>query len=450
MNIKKILAFIVSMAMLVPVATTIADTIYDDNIIVANAEDDIQYSGSCGENCTYSFDDTTGTLTISGTGDMEDYSYSSRSPWYSYKDDIKVVIIEDGVTSIGDCAFYFCVSLKSISIPDSVTSIGADTFEFCTSLKEVTIPTSITTIGSAAFNGCDSLTEVIIPNSVTEVGNGAFNSCVSLTEVTISNSVTEIEENVFNSCTSLTKVTIPDSVTKIYQNAFCNCKSLIEVIISNSVTEIDDNAFLGCTSLTAMTVDENNQNYASIDGVLFNKDITELIQYPAKRIGTSYSISDSVTSINICAFWYCTSLASVTIPSSVTSIAYGAFYNCTSLTSVTIPDSVTSIDGEAFFDCTSLKEVIIPDSVTSIGYHAFGYYSDDDGYNLSKVEGFTIYGVSGSAAETYALENDFTFIEITDDSSEDPYANCIFDVNQDGDVKTNDLLLLKKRLLGLI
>ena len=160
--------------------------------------------------------------------------------------------------------------------------------------------------------------------------------------------------------TGLTSVEISDSVTSIGRYAFWNCTHLTSVEIPNSVTSIGDHAFRNCSSLTDINVDSNNADYSSMDGVLFNKDKTELICYPIGKTNTSYTIPNSVTSIGDCAFRNCTSLTSVTIPDSVTSIGYFAFEGCTSLTSVTIPDSVTIIGSLAFSRCTSLTDLKIP------------------------------------------------------------------------------------------
>ena len=346
-------------------------------------------SGTTGD-CTWTLDGT--HLTISGNGAMENYSsWSNKHPW---PDTITSVTIEDGVTTIGDSAFDNCSSLESIIIPDSVITIGDSAFSDCTSLLSVVIPDSVTTIGSSAFWYCSSLEAVTIPNGVTNIGYRVFEKCSSLTSVTIPNGVTTIGESAFSNCTSLTSVTIPDSVTTIWDDAFRSCTSLVAMPIPNSVTTIGDWAFLNCTSLPSViipdsvitigneafnycaslmriTVAEENANYCDIDGVLFNKDATTLIQYPAGKTDTSYTIPDGVTTIEKYAFYGCGFLMSVTIPDSVTTIEERAFFDCTSLISVTIPDSVTAIESYTFYNCASLISVTIPDSVTTIGNSAF-------------------------------------------------------------------------------
>ena len=280
------------------------------------------------------------------------------------------VTIPNSVTSIGSYAFEYCTNLTSVTIPNNVTSIGTNAFNFCTSVTNVIIGTNVTSIGDYAFWYCTNLTSVTTGNSVTSIGFGAFYSCTRLASIAIPNNVTNIGGYAFNACWSLTSVTIPNSVTSIGYMAFSG-SSLTSVTIPASVTSIGDYAFDYCTSLTAMSVDTNNPTYSSVDGVLFDKNQATLIQYPASKTGSDYTIPDSVASIEYWAFSYCSNLTSVTLGTNVTSIGEGAFLYCTKLVSVMISDSVTDIGIEAFVDCTSLTSITIPDSVTSIGNWAF-------------------------------------------------------------------------------
>ena len=305
------------------------------------------------------FDD--GTVTITN------YNGSAE------KVDIPEMIDGKSVTEIGWSAFKDCESLKNVTIPDSVTSIGDSAFAWCKNLTIIIIPNSVTSIGGSAFRGCTSLKSIAIPNSVTDIGGGAFSGCTSLKSIAIPNSVTDIGGGAFSGCTSLTSVTIPNSVTEIVNGTFRGCTSLTSITIPNNVTSISGGAFENCTSLTAINVASENSNYVSVNGVLYNKDKTTIICYPAGKKDNNYKIPDSVTSIGSSAFYGCISLTSITIPDGVTSISNGAFSGCTSLTSITIPDSVTNIGGSAFRGCTSLTSITIPDSVTEIGDSAFVY-----------------------------------------------------------------------------
>jgi len=227
--------------------------------------------------------------------------------------------------------FYRFTGLTSATIPNSVTSIGENAFGGCNSLTSATIPESVTSIGDAAF-AYTSLTTVTIPNSVTSIGNWAFTQCVHLTSVTIPNSVTSIGYSAF-SYTDLTSVTIPSSVT--------------------SIGEV---AFNGCPRLTSIEVDESNPAYSSMDGILYDKEKTTLITFPAGKAVTSLIIPGSVTSIEHHAFYCCHGLTAITIPNSVTSIGDYAFYYC-GFTSITIPNSVTSIGENALGYCTDLTSI---------------------------------------------------------------------------------------------
>ena len=381
---------------------------------------DIVASGTCGaegdgSNLTWTLD-SEGVLTISGSGDMYDYDFSS-APWYGSSSRVKSAVIADGVTSIGDYAFCDCYNLASVSIPDSVTLIDNGAFSYCSSLTSVTIPDSVTSIGHGAFASCTSLTGIwvaegnshyandasgvlfnkdkttlvqcpgaisgsyAIPDSVTSIGSYAFSFCTSLTSVTIPDSVTSIGEWAFNYCRSLTSVTIPNSVTIIGDSAFSNCKSLTSVAIPDSVTSIGGSAFRGCSSLTSVAIpnsvtiigDDAFRGCSSLTSVTIPDSVTSIGDdaFSNCKSLTSVTIPDSVTSIGNFAFSYCESLTSVTIPDSVTSIGDNTFDGCTSLTSVTIPNSVTSIGKGAFSNCKSLTSVTIPDSVTRIGVGAF-------------------------------------------------------------------------------
>ena len=195
-----------------------------------------------------------GTLNISGTGAMKDYDYNNNpSPAYN-NSNVKKVVIEDSVTSIGDSAFRNCSSLTSITIPDSVTSIGDFTFYGCWDLTSITIPDSVTSIGSSAFYDCGSLTSITIPDSVTSIGNYAFKNCSSLTSITIPDSVTSIGNYAFKNCSSLTSITIPDGVTYIGYDMFAGCKSLTSITIPDSVTKIWPRAFSDCSSLKTISL----------------------------------------------------------------------------------------------------------------------------------------------------------------------------------------------------
>ena len=398
-------------------------------------------SGKCGDNLSFSLD-SNGRLTISGKGDMYNYSKSSSGehPWHDNYRDITEVVIENGVISIGKYSFEGCTNLTTVTIPDSVTSIGAYAFWGCRSLTSITIPDSVTSIRSFAFSYCSSLKSVTIPDSVTSIGSFAFRGCTSLTSVSIPDSVTSIGDYAFGECTSLTSVSIPDSVTSIGDNAFWECTRLTSVSIPDSVTSIGSSAFRGCTNLTFVTIPNGVtsirayafENCSSLKSVTIPDSVTSISNmafYNCTNL-TSVTIPDSVTSIGAYAFWGCRSLTSITIPDSVTSIGSSAFSGCTNLTFVTIPDGVTSIGDYAFSGCSSLTSVSIPDSVTSIGDYAFWGCTS-----------LTIICNAGSATEKYAKKNRIPYKE---------YKISLLpgDVNNDSSVNIADVVSLQNFLLG--
>ena len=297
-------------------------------------------------------------------------------------------IIPNGVTHIGDYAFYYDESLTSINIPNSVTNIGDCAFMYCKSLTNINIPNSVTNIGDKAFYCCKSLTNINIPDSVTNIGDEAFSWCESLTGINIPNSVVNMNGNPFcgwngnlhneskafvyerqvlfnKDKTTLVayrskekSYIIPNSVTNIGDEAFDCCVSLTSINIPDSVTNIGNKAFSSCASLTSINIPDSVTNIGN-----------EAFSFCASL--TSINIPDSVTNIGRRAFFWCISLTSINIPDSVTNIGNEAFGDCYKLTSINIPDSVTNIGDEAFSGCHSLTDIKIPNSVTNIGDKAF-------------------------------------------------------------------------------
>jgi len=207
------------------------------------------------------------------------------------------------VTSIDSFAFQSCPLLTSVTLPDSLTTIGSWAFSYCSSLTSVTIPDSLTTIEAGTFENCPALTPVTLPDNLTTIGNSAFKDCPALTSVTLPDSLTTIGVSAFEDCSALTSVTLPNNLTTIESSAFWKCSSLTSVTIPDSVASIGSMAFT-MPNLTDIEVSENNPNYASVDGVLFNKDKTELLCYPAGNSRTEYIVSANVTSIPYGAFTF--------------------------------------------------------------------------------------------------------------------------------------------------
>lgn len=357
---KRIASAILALCLLLPVLP-----------VEVKAADSPPTSGSCGDkdsNVTWRFSHD--TLTISGSGDMANYTWPDYGPWYSERDNIRTVVIEDGVTSIGKGAFSDHTSLTSITIPNSVTSIGKWAFYGCNGLTTVALPDSLNSIIDCAFMECRNLTSIVIPDSVTSIGNDAFYGCNGLTTVTLPNSLSSMGTRVFGECTSLTNITIPDKVTSIEVQTFENCKNLTSITIPNNVASIGSHAFMNCTSLTNVTL---SSNLASIEEYAF-KGCSSL---------SSVDIPDSVTSIGIHAFQECSNLTSISIPDGLTGISSHVFEDCGNLISVTIPNSVKGISMYAFNGCSNLKDVYYGGSQTE--WNRIQVLSENNGLTSAKI-----------------------------------------------------------------
>ncbi|MDR3457818.1 MAG: leucine-rich repeat domain-containing protein [Verrucomicrobiae bacterium] len=255
--------------------------------------------------------------------------------------------IPGSVTSIGAYAFSASTNLTEVTIPGSVSVIGNNAFAGCASLLNVTIPGSVNALGADVFGGCTSLTNATIGNGVGSIGYQTFEFCYKLTSVTIPGSITSIGDYAFWSCSSLTNLTIPDGVTSLGAEAFSSCTSLATITIPASVTSIGTLPFYICPGLMAINVEAQNPSYSSINGVLFDKSQSTLVEYPG-GLGGSYTVPDGVNVIDAFAFTYCDSVTSVTIPGSVTYIGSFAFSPCDSLTAVYFQGDSPEVDATAF------------------------------------------------------------------------------------------------------
>jgi len=426
---KRILSLILALAMVLgtlPATALAAEAGFDGAAEGELGADDGELGAGDGEfgaveegltwsvaiNGTNEYNETTYTLTISGSGPMEDYTYDESiwdytTPWAEYAYYVTQVIISDGVTSIGTDAFGRMYYLEKLTLGKDVASIAEGVFADCKSsltTMEVsaentaycvednvlfnkdksklvlyldsdtrtsyTVPDTVKVIGNRAFKEAYSLTSVFLPDGLQTIEDYAFEYNYAITAVDIPGTVTEIGEGAFCN-TGLTSVTIPDSVTTVGAKAFSEISALESVQIGRGLTAMGEAVFLYSGNITELTVDAGNTAYCSEDGVLFNKDKTELLLYLAVNGQTSYAVPDGVRSIGDYAFYSCDQLTSVTFPASLKTIKDYAFYFCSGLTSVVLPEGLETIGFRAFYYCRNLAEADLPSGLTGLGASAF-------------------------------------------------------------------------------
>ena len=399
--------------------TYVGDGAFSDTAICNNQTEDVKYIDKWLVDSDNSVTDVA----------VKDGTVGISCGAFSYCKQLKNISIPNSVKYVGGKAFYDCSSLTNVVLPYGITNIGTSTFSGCESLAGVTIPDSVTSIGEHAFlntallknqtttekyvgkwvidwdsdvknvtikNGTvgiadyaferkTSLKSITIPDSVEYIGVYAFLDCWELTHVNMPESMTAIGDCAFYGCDSIESVIVPKGITKIGGWVFYGCTSLTSVSIPDSVIDIQLDAFEKCTALNEINVDEMNKAYKSDSGVLLNKNETELILYPAGKKETTYSIPDSMVTIN-----------------------NGAFENVSALESIIIPNSVVNIERFAFYNCKLLTSVSIPLSVKSIGDYAFGYYQGDH-FETSKNSNFKIECYAKTIGEQYAFDNGFEY-----------------------------------------
>jgi len=311
-----------------------------------------------------------GTLTVTGTGAIPDYTTSTAPPWFGYNDYITAVDIKNGVTRVGDWVFYGCSNLTSVSLPSTLKAIGSYAFGAC-SVQTIFLPDSVRILAGNAFNSCSRLTNISVnpTNTYFSTENGILYSkdkTVLLTyprgkqdvTFTIPAYVNSIGESAFSTCNYLTTVNIPNTVTNMGAHAFSYMQGITSVAIPASITNIKNSAFASCSNLASINLSEGLD---SIGTYAFDHCIKL----------TSIVIPEGVSYLGSNSFSYCSGLGSVSIPAGITTLGYSIFSNNTSLTYITFSEGVTAIGENMFENCTSLSKITIPQSVTTLGYQAF-------------------------------------------------------------------------------
>ncbi|MBQ6159331.1 MAG: leucine-rich repeat protein [Oscillospiraceae bacterium] len=351
-------------------------------------------SGSCGKNLTWTLDDQ-GTLTISGTGNMENYAASlweNTAPWKDNLEQIKRIFIQEGVTSIGDMAFYTANKATDVTLPNSLKTIGENAFGQCYQIKKVTIPTGVTMIPKDAFNYCSDLEEVVLHNNITEIGEGAFANS-GLRNIELPKQLKIIGYGAFSQC-KLETVVIPEGVKLIDGFGFSHMSTLTSITIPDSVETLGDYLFSGCDHLT-------------------NVRLPQTLKVIPEH-----------------CFSGCEALETVEIPSTVTEIRSFAFSGCSRLMTLTLPEGVTLIDTYAFIGCRWLLGIVVPSTVTDMGFCVFEdcsklmgavVLSQNVEFNtwgeteklFNSPETTSLYGYVGSTTQTYAQDYGYTFYDWT-------------------------------------
>lgn len=391
---------------------------------------------------------------------------------------LKSIVIPNSVTHLGDGVFEYCYNLESATLSSNITKIGDNFFNCCRKLTAITIPSSVTNIGDFAFYYCESLTSIVIPDKVTSIGESALGSCKALKNVTIGKSVKYIGDwafwgsnyienlyikdlaawcniefvvanpnqpgsnpigfidNLYINGVLTTDIVIPEGTTQISERAFERCTCITSVSIPKSVKSIGENTFTECINLTNFTVNNNNNYYSSIDGVLFNKAKTDLIIYPAGKLATDYTVPNGVKTIKHYAFYKNKNILNLTIPDSVVeikewafaqtnigsvkigngviTIGERAFEQCTNLSNVTLGNKLNHIGSGAFSLCFKIKSIIIPDSVTSIGDAAFSSCNNLKDISISKnitSLGFSVFSNTSYYNNSANWHNDLLYID---------------------------------------
>ncbi len=414
---------------------------------------------------------------------------------------LEMVNLSNGVETIGDIAFYGCEKLETITIPSTTANIGSRVFGACDSLKTINVdannnyyssedgvlfdkekaelinypngrfdeefelPATLVSIGDYAFADCDNLVAVTL-NGIKRIGKHAFDNCISLETVELGNAVEIIEDGAFYNCITVSEIIVPDSVSAISDETFYWCESLETITLGNGISSIGDNAFIGCVALTSINipekvtylgerlfedcpnlaeiaVDENNQYYSSLEGVLYNKEKTELLFCPAGKAG-EYTVPDSVTDIVDTAFMNCTNLTTVSLPEGVVTIGEYAFMNCSSLSEIQIPVSVKTVGEWAFGNCTALAKVIYLGSEKQKQDIAIADFNDA---LTDATWEYAITYISGDVNGDGAINNkDLGVLRRYLNDWDVTIDELASDVNRDGAVNNKDLGILRRYL----
>jgi len=369
--------------------------------------------------------DEEGVLAIYGNGEIAG-NPDQVTTWIALRSKVLSIVVGEGITKIGTCAFKNCNRIQEVELPQSLTEIDQEAFAGCNAIKRIVIPNHVSRIGNNAFSACGMLKEVVLPDGLKIIGDYAFENCKYLSNITIPSSVQDIGSSAFTHCERIEEIEIPEGVETIKASTFAYCKRLKSISIPSGVKSIQNYAFSYCEQLERLsipgsvqtfsqimdhcyalkeiTVDASSNAYISVDGVLYTNNMKTIVKYPAKKEGEAYIIPDGVNMIYDNAFEGCKSLKSISIPEGVTYINSLAFGECDHLTNIIIPKSTTNLGNMSFYGCGALTDVDIPSHVYYMGDYAFA--------NCSSLKNVSIhYGIT--TIRKYAFSGCKTLQNIT-------------------------------------
>ncbi|MCQ4774120.1 leucine-rich repeat protein [Lacrimispora saccharolytica] len=351
--------------------------------------------GTCGKAASWELHN--GVLKISGSGVTDNWTTKQKTPWNGFADSIQEVVIDSGITGIGDYGFYNYPELQKVTLSKTVTAIGSGTFQGCSKLQNVIFDEGLKSIATGAFADCVLLKEIVLPESVSDLGKEAFRGCTNLEkaevgvlsdscfskcsnlkEVILRNTVRNIPQYSFSDCTSLDRIVLPEGVETIVNKAFYNCTSLKEMMIPDSLTTFNGMAFENCPVLE--NIIPEGERYVLDGNLIYSSNKKTLVLCAPGYKGT-VSVAEGVDDISDAAFYNCEKVTEIILPSTVATIGYSCFFGCTSLKNIILPNSVTSASGALFKNCTALETVEISSGLKTISNSMF-----ESCTNLKKIQ----------------------------------------------------------------
>ncbi len=369
-----------------------------------------EYTYKCGDSITAVLDTTARTLTLTGTGEMYDYTTLSRPGWYSQKSKPLTVTVGEGITHVGSYAFADFLTLTEIELPDTLKTVGDHAFYHCIKLTSLDFPEGVESIGAYTLSECYALLSVTLPESIPEIPDGMFRLSTYLNTVVMPESCEEIGIQAFLSCAYIKSLELPANLKRIGEEAFRGCNGIASMTLPYGLEYIGNSAFYSLSTLKTLTIPETVTHIGD----------TAFCSTPWYN-----ALPNGFNLVNGIAITYkgTASSKTLTLPEGTKTVSPKVCGQITNVTEVVIPSTVTKLSEKAFYNLTSLYSVTVPVSVTEIGDYALGYYNSSQAAPAPMYP-FTVYGAAGSAAEVYAKENGFDFVCVHKSGAYAQYPVC--------------------------